>query len=55
MKIARIRSLTNPVPIGYGGTQRVMAQLTALQAAMCGDDITLHNNSINSAYLAIPT
>lgn len=43
MKIARIGNMIEPIPtIGYGGTERVMAQLTALQAATRGDDITLY-------------
>lgn len=42
MKIARIGNMIEPIPtIGYGGTERVMAQLTALQATR-GDDITLY-------------
>lgn len=46
MRIARIKPPFYPVPPeGYGGTQRVMAQISALQAATCGHDISLYASS----------
>ena len=43
MRVARIGNLYQPVPaVEYGGTQRSMAQMTAMQAAICGHDVTLY-------------
>ena len=43
MRIARINTMLQPIPaVGYGGTQRSMAQMTAFQAAICAHDITLY-------------
>lgn len=43
MRIAQLGNLYQPVPaVEYGGTQRVIAQITAFQAAMFGHDITLY-------------
>jgi len=43
MRIAQIGNLYQPVPATeYGGTQRVIAQISAFQAVLFGHDITVY-------------
>lgn len=43
MRIAQLANLYHPVPpVEYGGTQRVIAQITAFQAALFGHEVTLY-------------